>query len=325
MNTAQQVLKTIFIKGIKIIFIIIALLIISGYCYTIFKEHLHSFTTPTSIKSTKIDDESMTYLTYGDPTHQPVIFLHGTGANGFIWEQTSLFLKEQGYYVIALDVPPFGWTSVPKNQDYRKEVQSDRIIQLMKKLSITDPIIVGHSFNSKIALQVAASYPSKKLIFVAPVLDYEVKKDKEIGFIGKLFSVSLLRDPLLSLFVNNTLLAKKILLSFMYKKDADISSQLAMTVLPFNKKGVNHAYGEWFQEFFNETSLVRDDLTLQTIKIPVRVMWGDKDTIAPISNWAKLQLLSKDATVTTLEGVGHMPHLEGRDLFNKNLLQVIEK
>ncbi len=321
----QQIIRNIFIKGVTVIFGTISIVIILGYSYTLYKEYVHPFTIPPSLKSIVVDGETMTYLTYGDPTHQPIILLHGTGANAFIWEKNSQFLAEQGYYVIALDIPPFGWTSIPKNQDYRKEAQAARIIKLMTQLTIVSPIIVGHSFNSKIALQIASSYPSKKLIFIAPVLDYEIKKDKGVGFIGNLFSVSLLRDPLLSLFVNNTLLAQKILLSFMYKKDADISSQLAMTVLPFNKKGVNHAYGEWFQEFFDETSLVRDDLTLQTIKIPVRVLWGDKDTIAPISNWAKLQLLSKDATVTTLEGVGHMPHLEGRDLFNTNLLQVLEK
>lgn len=316
-------IKTIIRKGLLIVLSIFLLIIIAGYAFTFYKEHIRSLTTPAAIKSTTIDNNEMTYLAYGDKNNQPVVLFHGTGANSFIWEKTSQILADNGYYVIALDIPPFGWTSISNDHDYRKEVQASKITNLLKSLQVVNPILVGHSFNSKIALQVASTYESKKLIFIAPVLDYEAKQDP--SFVGKLFSISVLRDPVLSLFVNNTLLAKKILQSFMYVKEADVDSQLMMTTLPFNKKGVNHAYGEWFQEFFNERSTVDDALTLKEVHIPVYALWGDKDTIASIHNWEKLQVLSKEAVLTTLKGVGHMPHLEDIALFNKKLLEVLEK
>lgn len=178
------------------------LLIVAGYGHTGYKELLHPLATPSQLKSMQTKDGNITYLSYGDHNADPVVFLHGTGANSFIWEKTSLFLADHGYYVIAVDIPPFGWSSIPKDQDYRKEVQAKRIISLLSGLSITKPIIVGHSFNSKVALQIASMYDIKKLILVAPVLDYENKNNSSI--VGTASRISILRDPLLSLFVNNT-------------------------------------------------------------------------------------------------------------------------
>jgi pimeloyl-ACP methyl ester carboxylesterase len=223
---------------------------------------------------------------------QPIVLLHGTGANAFIWETTSLFLASHGYYVIAVDLPPFGWSEIPTNpQDYKKETQAKKVALALEALSIKNPSILGHSYNSKVASLVATQYPSRELILVAPVFEYGTKPNP--GMIGTLTSISIIRDPLLSLFVNNTLLAKKVLLSFMYKKDVDVSSTLSKTVLPFNKPDVNHAYGEWFQEFFNETSDVLDSDTLSQLQIPVHVLWGDMDTIAPIENFKKLMWTQK--------------------------------
>lgn len=322
MYSAIQVLKHIFILSIKVILGLVAGLILLGYCYTFYKEYVHDLTTPENVHKISTSDGDITYLSYGDTKSQPIVFFHGTGANAFIWEKTSTFLASNGYYVIAVDLPPFGWSSIPSDPgDYRKETQAKKIIELLTVLSIANPIIVGHSYNSKVALLVASSIPSKELILVAPVLEYGEKPDP--GMIGKLTSISLIRDPLLSLFVNNTLLAKKVLQSFMYKKDVDVSSVLAKTVLPFNKQGVNHAYGEWFQEFFDETSTVSDSVTLKNLTIPVYVLWGDKDTISPIENFKKLHDLSPNAILTTLPEVGHMPHLENSVLFNSRLIEVL--
>lgn len=322
MTIAQKIKNLSLLFG-KLIIGLALFILIAGYLYTFYKEHVHSFVQPNTIQSVKGVEGNLTYLAYGEVKNQPIVLFHGTGANAFIWEKTSIFLAENGYYVVAVDLPPFGWSFIPENQDYRKETQAKRIVELLTALSVKNPIILGHSFNSKVALQVVDIYPSKELVLVAPVLEYEASS--KAGLVGTLSSISILRDPLLSLFVNNTLLAKKLLLAFMYKKDVDVSATLEKTILPFNKKGVNHAYGEWFQEFFSETSTISDSDTLSRVTIPVEVLWGDKDTISPITMSSKLQALSLSASLITLPGVGHMPHLENPSLFNSLLLVALNK
>lgn len=318
----RHIFKKTIIIIVKLILSLALLTISVGYCFTFYKERVQTLETPTSLQRASIKDGYLTYLTYGDKGNQTVVLLHGTGANAFIWEKTSTFLAEQGYYVLAVDVAPFGWSSIPEDQDYRKEVQAKKIIELLHSLSVTNPIILGHSYNSKIALQIVKNFSSKKLILVAPILDY--KKEISPLPLRILSSISVLRDPLLSLFVNNKLFADDILLSFMYKKNIDIETVLDKLTLPFNKKGINHAYGEWFQEFFDETSVISDADTLNSLTLPIETLWGKEDSISEMKNFDTLKTLAPGATLNTIHDVGHMPHLENNILFNETLLKVIK-
>lgn len=327
----QKVLK----KTLLSLFICISLILISGYTFTYYKEHIHLYVVPSSVKSVMTLYGTTTYLNYGDSNNTPIVLLHGTGANAFIFEKTSLFLSEKGYYVIVPDIPPFGFTTIREQTSYTKDIQAKKIIALLDILSIKKPIVLGHSFNAKVALQIAEQGEVKKLILVAPVFDYKkvnttdcsntdcLEKESPKSFFPLLFSITPLRDSTLSLLVNNPLFAKKILLSFMYKKDINIDEVTEKMILPFNKEGANHAYGLWFKEFFTETSTTSDTQALSQITIPIAVLWGDKDTVAPISNFDILHSFAKDATLITLPNVGHMPHLEDVETFDKELLNAL--
>jgi pimeloyl-ACP methyl ester carboxylesterase len=61
------------------------------------------------------------------PSHgPPVVLVHGTGAWSEIWRSTMRALADSGYRAIALDMPPFGYSSRPANADYRDEAQARR-------------------------------------------------------------------------------------------------------------------------------------------------------------------------------------------------------
>ncbi len=132
METILSHLKNILLACVKIIIVFITSMIILGYGYTYYKESISNLTTPDAIKKVNIENGDITYLSYGEPKNQPILLIHGTGANAFIWEKTSTFLASQGYYVVAIDVPPFGWSSIPLSpQDYRKETQAKKVITLL--------------------------------------------------------------------------------------------------------------------------------------------------------------------------------------------------
>lgn len=104
-----------------------------------------------------------------------------------------------------------------------------------------------------------------------------------------------------------------------------IDTALFYTVLPFNKLGVNHAYGEWSQEFFKETSIVSDSDTLSSLRVPIKVIWGDHDTIAAPSHFENIKKLAPESELFTITGVGHMPHLEDSLTFNSILLESLKE
>ena len=49
----------------------------------------------------------------GPPTGVPVVLFHGTAAWSELWRRTIDALASAGYHVIALDLPPFGFSDRP--------------------------------------------------------------------------------------------------------------------------------------------------------------------------------------------------------------------
>ena len=62
------------------------------------------------------------------------------------------------------------------------------------------------------------------------------------------------------------------------------------------------------------------------LKLPVAILWGDKDTVTPIDQALDLRtLLPPRHTLTLLPGLGHIPQIEDPGLFNDALLKSLGK
>ena len=62
------------------------------------------------------------------------------------------------------------------------------------------------------------------------------------------------------------------------------------------------------------------------LKLPVAILWGDKDSITPLEQALDLRtLLPPGAELTLLPGIGHIPQIEDPDMFNAALLKALGK
>jgi len=64
----------------------------------------------------------------------PVVLIHGTGAWSEIWRGTMHALAGAGYRAIALDMPPFGFSTRPTSADYSDSAQARRILVTLDSL-----------------------------------------------------------------------------------------------------------------------------------------------------------------------------------------------
>jgi len=64
----------------------------------------------------------------------PVVLIHGTGAWSEIWRGTMHALASAGYRAIALDMPPFGYSTRPASHDYSDSAQARRILGTLDSL-----------------------------------------------------------------------------------------------------------------------------------------------------------------------------------------------
>ena len=90
---------------------------------------------------------------YGDPSHQPVLFLHGGGQTRHAWGDSAETLAKHGFYTISMDHRGHGkssWAGVGEYHvfDYVEDLQHV-IAQLDRK-----PILVGASLGGIAALLV---------------------------------------------------------------------------------------------------------------------------------------------------------------------------
>ena len=89
----------------------------------------------------------------------PVVLFHGTAAWSELWRHTSDVLAEAGFHVIALDLPPFGFSDRPGS--YTRQDQAARISDVLDTLKAPPAIIVGHSFGAGAATELAMRYPDR--------------------------------------------------------------------------------------------------------------------------------------------------------------------
>lgn len=87
----------------------------------------------------------------GDRPRALVVLLHGFGGSGFSWRHSLDALEQEGYRVIAPDLPPFGYSErSAKGPDW-----ADLVIQLADDRGPDLPwILVGHSMGVSVAAEV---------------------------------------------------------------------------------------------------------------------------------------------------------------------------
>jgi Predicted hydrolases or acyltransferases (alpha/beta hydrolase superfamily) len=226
----------------------------------------------------KIKNIDVNYLEYGNEKGKPIVFLHGWGQNIEMMKIISEYYKKD-YRLILIDLPGFGETKKPESAwlitDYR-----ELVYELLQKLKVDKPIMIGHSFGGKITLSYASKYECEKIILLASPFRKGIKK---LSLKVKMLK-SLKKVPGLNKFEE---FAKKHIGSRDYKAADPLMRQIL----------VEH---------------VNLDITedVKKIKCPAFIIWGDLDDEVPYEEAYELENLIKDSGVVILEGGTHYAYIE---------------
>ncbi|WP_338596170.1 alpha/beta hydrolase [Saccharopolyspora sp. SCSIO 74807] len=86
-----------------------------------------------------------------------VLCLHTAGQSGVQWRHTTAALAAAGYRVVVPDLPGHGRSEPAANGPVRDLAEYARFcLDLLDRLGLADPLVVGCSIGGKIALQIAA-------------------------------------------------------------------------------------------------------------------------------------------------------------------------
>jgi pimeloyl-ACP methyl ester carboxylesterase len=251
----------------------------------------------------------------------PVVLVHGTAAWSELWRGTIDALAVAGFHVIALDMPPFGFSDRPG--DYTRSRQAARVNDALTKLQAAPAIIVGHSFGAGSATEFAMQYPARSRALV--LVDAALGLTSPPGDPPVFLRPHWIREVLVSLTITNPLATRMLLQSLIEKKERALPKYIDVLQRPTHLRGSTPDIADWLYYFAgSDVSAQSADGTAYTrLKIPVAIIWGEKDTVTPIEQARDLQQRLPRSTLTVLSGLGHIPQIEDPDAFNAALLKSI--
>lgn len=216
------------------------------------------------------------YIQYGEGSD--IVLLHGWGQNIEMMKPLGDKLQKQ-HRITIIDLPGFGESEEPKEAltiyDYNEIVE-----ELLKKLKIKNPILIGHSFGGRIAMIYASRNKTEKVVlFGSPCIARNPKPSLKVRILKFMKKVPVVK--------NLEGFAKKHIGSRDYKNASEMMRKILVNT-------------------------VNADLSecCKRIKCPTLLIWGEKDSEVDVEEAKIIESMIEDAGLIVLPNSTHYAYLE---------------
>ncbi|MBC7661084.1 MAG: alpha/beta hydrolase [Chitinophagaceae bacterium] len=269
----------------------------------------------------KISDGAIAYWKTNNAHPETVLFIHGFGDSKDGCYPLAMHLTRR-YNMMAFDLPGFG-ASFKSDTTYSIEGYGRWMVEFFEALDCGPVHVIGNSLGGAMALKLAAIRPdlvkSLTLIDTAAVIDtrydsayddfmrgkvlFQIKNREEFEIFWKTIFH---RAPLLPIFLKDYIFEQ-------FKDNHDLYGRFILDIF----KGVTSRTDPALETIF----LNKD---LKNLKMPVHVMWGDKDKLFPHTYGELVHELIEGSRYTLLKDVGHAPQVEAPHLTAKHIIKFID-
>lgn len=218
---------------------------------------------------------------------RPVVLMHGWGCNSSTVASLARAATLPGTTVYNLDLPGFGDSPEPP-ADWGIGDYTALIEEFCRTLGLERPVLMGHSFGGRIAIQMASRTPVAKVVLVDAA---GIKPRRSLKYYIKVYSYKA---------------AKKILTTVFGAKGRTM-------VDIWTRRAGSSDYAQASPVMRSVMSrVVNEDLTacLPSIKAPTLLIWGEKDTATPMADARKMESLIPDAGLVSYPEAGHYSFLD---------------
>jgi pimeloyl-ACP methyl ester carboxylesterase len=247
------------------------------------------------------------------PESGPTIFLiHGSAAWSGFWRDISQHLAGQGWRVVAVDLPPFGYSDHDPGRRYDRNAQARRLSDVITRVGGGKAVVVGHSFGAGPATELALRRPDqvRRLVLVDAALGaFDPPSGRSA--VERSARVRPFGEALTSATITNPYATGALLRSFIARKDT-AAPWLETIRQPMRRAGTTTAYAAWLPTLFqrDDGAWSRSRARLRAMRVPVSIIWGDADTVTPPAQGREIAQLTKAQHFRLLKQVSHIPHIE---------------
>jgi pimeloyl-ACP methyl ester carboxylesterase len=251
----------------------------------------------TRHEMTLSSSEKYVYLEGGLRTGEPLLLLHGFGANKDNFTRIAAKLGAK-YHLIIPDEMGFAESSHRPDADYRTDAQATRLHELVARLKLSHIHIGGNSMGGHIAMAYAAKYPKEVGslwlldaggVWSAPPAEVFLTYQRtgvhplwvhDVADYKRVFSIVMTQPP----FVPSPILA-------VMAQPSIANEALERKILPV---------------------LTQDGIESRAkgLTMPTLIVWGDQDRVLNPKAAEILKGLIPYSRVIMMKGIGHLPMLE---------------
>lgn len=253
-------------------------------------------------KSVQAAGQEIWYLEGGAKLDaESILLLHGFAGGKEDWSGVADLLINEGYHIVAPDLPGFGQNEKNPNHSYDVTSQAKRIKAFAQKSGLERFHVIGHSVGGSIGAALAYAAPSEvaSLTLIEPFgvrVPYESELDKLLGQN---------RNPM----VIASPVAYDNLLGFVFHHPPEMPP--ALKKLRAEQTAENRVFQlRMWQEIREGERAHLLDLLLPVIKLKTLVIQGAESNVIHPTTPGVIQAMMTDAHHATIDDCGHFTMVE---------------
>ncbi len=323
----ETIKKTIKIVGLVLVAILVTSCLLP-YAIPLSKAQDLSSLTPFENSSyVTIQDTMLHYRLFLPETQTPrgkILFVHGLGGSTYSYEKTAPVLAKQGFLVVAIDLPLFGYSERIDDFDHSQRNRSDILWKFLDFIDIRIEAagrtqqgwhLAGHSMGGGTVAAMASMREdtTESLILIDGALFENSRNSGLLTFFPPVFRW-------LQIILERSIIKEKNIRSFLesaYGKEpteADVEGYYQ----PLSQPGTARAV-----KAFLKTSRNLPIGELGGKSIPVLAIWGEDDTWVPVSDIERIRAIFPQMVVKIIAEAGHVPMETHPEEFTAFLLEFL--
>ncbi len=253
----------------------------------------------------KVDGYRMHYLAMGPASGPPVVLVHGLGGRAEDWWNVAPILAKAGFRVYMPDLLGFGRSQQPTDFSYSVHDQATVVVDFMDALGVKQADVAGWSMGGWIVQLIAFEHPERvsRLILIDSV-GLNIKPSWNTN-----------------LFVPTS-----------YQELAELDALLMPNpppIPPFIARDFLRRFraNGWVIKRALATMMTAQDVTdnlLPQLKMPVLIIWGSLDQIAPVGQAQTMHHLIPQSQLLLIPDCGHMVPLQCSAEMDSTALKFIQ-
>jgi pimeloyl-ACP methyl ester carboxylesterase len=265
------------------------------------------------VRSVEVDGRRVSYLDYGQARDgaRPIVLIHGLAACWQNWLETIPRLAAEGRRVIAIDLPGFGASDMPR-EDISISGYGRTVGSLCDELDLGQVVVMGHSMGGFTGAEFAIQYPERveRLILqgAAGISTNDVQREPLLAG-ARLVAGLMTRGAAKSRFFATRPRLRWLALQTVIRHPSRIPADMAWEL-------ISHSGREGFQPALEAILTYDFRDRLAQIECPTLVVHGADDMLVPARDADAYMRVIPNSTKVVFDDTGHMPMVERSQTFN---------